>query len=59
MENVGTRNSGQHNECDFVEVHPSLIAIRFGRRMLLDVVIPGRSRIHSDAGTCFVIPDPA
>jgi len=59
MENVGTRNSGRHNECDFAEVHPSLIAIRFGHWMLLDVVVPGRSRIHSDAGTRFVIPDPA
>jgi len=59
MENVGTRSSGGHDERDFSEVHPSLVTERFGPWVLLDIVIPGRGRVSSNAGAGFFIPDPA
>lgn len=59
VENIGTGNSRGHDERDFGEVCPALVTERFGPRVLLDIIIPGRRRMLSDTGTCFIIPDPA
>jgi len=58
VKDMGTGNSGGHDQRDVGEVLPSFVAEYLGLRILLDIGIPRQGRVSVDAGTLFVIPDP-
>lgn len=59
MEYIGTSSSGRHDESDLVEMLPPFIAKWFRLGMLPNIISPRRSGVHSNAGACGIVPDPA